>query len=188
MLEIKRPDAPAHRHEGKDVAFWKIIAATAVFVIAIGVVALLVAWLYQYLGEETPAESGLGAPLRGTVKVPPPPRLQPNPPLELKKFRESEDSALHTYGLIDPEAGTVHIPIERAIELTAQRGLPSRPPSPPQPPSGPATTQSSGVAAAPGSTQYIPGPGPYADAPPAPGAAPQNGLMTTPSSQGTGKR
>ncbi|MEZ4616096.1 MAG: hypothetical protein R2867_11425 [Caldilineaceae bacterium] len=33
---------------------------------------------------------------------------------------------LHSYGWIDQEAGTVHIPIERAMELVVSEGLPAR--------------------------------------------------------------
>ncbi len=187
MLEVKRPGEPAHRHEGVDIKFWQIFAATMAFVVFIGVIALLVAWLYQYLSLTMPAESGLNAPLAGKIKIPPPPRLQTNAPLDLKKFREQEEKQLHSYDIIDPDAGTVRIPIERAIELTAQRGLPSRPEQPAPPPSGPITTQSSQIASAPGSTQLIPGPAPYANAPPAPGAVPQQGLIVTAPIKGVGK-
>lgn len=188
MLEMKRLDEPAHHHEAQDVPLWKILAATGVFVVVIGIVALLVAWLYQYLGKTMPAESGMGAPLAGKVRVPPPPQLQPNPPLDLKRFREAEESTLESYGVIDPNAGTVRIPIERAMELTAQRGLPSRPPAAAQMPAQPITTRSSGAVFAPGSTRYIPGPGPHADAPPAPGAVPQEGHMAAPPVSGAGKQ
>lgn len=187
MLEVKRPGEPAHRHEGVDVQFWQIFAGTMAFVVFIGVIALLVAWLYQYLSLTMPAESGLNAPLGGKLKVPPPPRLQSNPPLDLKTFREEEEKSLHSYGVIDPDAGTVRVPIERAIELTAQQGLPARPLQPALSPSGSVTTQSSAAASAPGSTQLIPGPAPYAHAPLAPGAEPQQGLMVTPPIKGAGK-
>jgi hypothetical protein len=56
-------------------------------------------------------------------KVPPEPRLQPNPPMELKEFRAGEDAILNNYGWIDPEKGIVRIPISRAMELVAKEGL-----------------------------------------------------------------
>jgi len=37
-----------------------------------------------------------------------------------------EEKALYTYGWVDEKAGTVHIPIERAMDLLVQRGLPVR--------------------------------------------------------------
>jgi hypothetical protein len=33
---------------------------------------------------------------------------------------------LHGYGWVNEAGGVVHIPIERAMELTLQRGLPTR--------------------------------------------------------------
>jgi hypothetical protein len=56
----------------------------------------------------------------------PPPRLQVNPAADLAELRESEEATLHSYGWIKRDAGVIHIPIERAIELTAERGLPAR--------------------------------------------------------------
>ena len=54
------------------------------------------------------------------------PHLQLTPPEDLKKFRESEDAELSMYGWIDRTAGVVRIPIDRAMELVLQRGLPTR--------------------------------------------------------------
>ncbi len=49
----------------------------------------------------------------------PMPRLQPNPVADLNKFRAREEQELNSYGWVDPQAGKVHIPIERAIDITA---------------------------------------------------------------------
>ncbi len=57
----------------------------------------------------------------------------PNPKLEedergqLNGIILNEDKTLYSYGWVDEKAGIVHIPIERAMELIAQRGLPVRP-------------------------------------------------------------
>src|SRR5579859_969908 len=56
-------------------------------------------------------------------KEPPEPRLQPNPPIDLKEFRAGEDAILNNYGWIDPEKGIVRIPVARAMELVAKEGL-----------------------------------------------------------------
>jgi hypothetical protein len=61
--------------------------------------------------------------LSNPQKAPPEPRLQPNPPLELKEFRAGEDAVLNTYGWVDPEKGIVRIPVSRAMELVAKEGL-----------------------------------------------------------------
>ena len=59
-------------------------------------------------------------------KLPPAPRLEVTPVLDLRAMRAAEDKILNSYGWIDPEKGMVRIPIDRAIDLLAQRGLPSR--------------------------------------------------------------
>ncbi len=59
----------------------------------------------------------------------------PNPKLEedergqLNGIVLQEENTLYSYGWIDEKAGTVRIPIERAMDLIAQRGLPVRPQS-----------------------------------------------------------
>jgi hypothetical protein len=57
----------------------------------------------------------------------PAPRLQPDPVSDLNRFRAQEEERLDSYGWVDEKAGVVHIPIERAIELLAEHGLPVRP-------------------------------------------------------------
>lgn len=59
-------------------------------------------------------------------KEPPEPRLQPSPVIDLQRFRASEEVILNSYGWIDPEKRIVRIPVERAMELVAKEGLPSR--------------------------------------------------------------
>jgi hypothetical protein len=59
----------------------------------------------------------------------------PNPKLEedergqLNGIRIEEEKTLYSYGWVDEKAGTVRIPIERAMDLLVQRGLPVRPQS-----------------------------------------------------------
>lgn len=62
-----------------------------------------------------------------TPILPPEPRLEDVAGLQLQRLRADEDALLHSYGWIDQQAGTVHIPIERAIDLLLERGLPARP-------------------------------------------------------------
>ena len=43
---------------------------------------------------------------------------------QLNDIRIKEEQTLDSYDYIDKNAGTVRIPIERAMDLIAQRGLP----------------------------------------------------------------
>jgi hypothetical protein len=57
----------------------------------------------------------------------PNPRLEIDERGQLDDGRAREEQTLYSYGWIDEKAGTVHIPIERAMDLLVQRGLPVRP-------------------------------------------------------------
>jgi hypothetical protein len=57
----------------------------------------------------------------------PEPRLETDERNEINSVREHEDEQLNSYGWVDQPAGVVHIPIERAMQLVAERGLPVRP-------------------------------------------------------------
>jgi hypothetical protein len=49
------------------------------------------------------------------------PRLQTMPGDDLTRYRAAQDGKLTSYGWVDRNAGVVHIPIDRAIELMAER-------------------------------------------------------------------
>ena len=63
----------------------------------------------------------------GETTIPPEPRLEADPLSNLAEMRAAEKRALGSYGWIDEEAGVIRIPIERAMELTLERGLPVAP-------------------------------------------------------------
>ncbi len=62
----------------------------------------------------------------GTQTAFPEPRLQVAPQLDLAGMRAREEEELRSYGWIDQKAGVVRLPIDRAMELMVQRGLPVR--------------------------------------------------------------
>jgi hypothetical protein len=57
----------------------------------------------------------------------PEPRLEDNERTELNGFRYGEEQELNSYGWVDKNAGIAHIPIEQAMQLIAQKGLPTTP-------------------------------------------------------------
>jgi len=57
----------------------------------------------------------------------PAPRLEISERNELTKDRLREEQTLATYGWVDEKAGTVRIPIDRAMDLIVARGLPVLP-------------------------------------------------------------
>ena len=68
------------------------------------------------------------AKVRGEIKSEfPEPRLETDERNEMTEPRLEEEEHLNSYGWVDQKAGVVHIPIERAMQLIAERGLPVRP-------------------------------------------------------------
>jgi hypothetical protein len=59
--------------------------------------------------------------------LPPEPRLQAEPKVELKDLRADEEAILSSYGWVNPDKGIVRIPIDQAIDIVAKKGLPSKP-------------------------------------------------------------
>jgi hypothetical protein len=57
----------------------------------------------------------------------PSPKLEEDERGQLNGIRMEEEKTLYSYGWVDEKAGTVRIPIEHAMDLLVQRGLPVRP-------------------------------------------------------------
>jgi hypothetical protein len=75
--------------------------------------------------------------------LPPLPRLQIYPARHWKDFEAAESQRLTTYGWMDRATGVVHIPIDQAITLIAERGVGPLPAAPVAVP-GPAPTPGPG--------------------------------------------
>jgi len=73
------------------------------------------------------AETDTRSVTHGDVQSFPEPRLEENERTELRSYSEEEEKKLATYDWVDKSKGIVRIPIDRAMELIVQRGLPVRP-------------------------------------------------------------
>ncbi len=118
---------PSTKHELSDVPV-RIMAYVVVGLALLTLGGMGVSW--WYLGavekEEQAAERPL-PPLAATLpSQPPEPRLQVTPAADLATVHQREDALLNTYGWVDAKSGLVRIPVDRAIEVLAERGLPAR--------------------------------------------------------------
>jgi hypothetical protein len=66
------------------------------------------------------------SPFTSSRALPPEPRLQVRPVEDLNQVRQGQEDLLNSYGWVDRANGKVRIPIDRAMELVAERGLPAR--------------------------------------------------------------
>ena len=111
-------------HETRDVSLRPVVlGVTALF--ASAALAALLMWglLGHYEDREarrSPAPNPLA--LTGAPALPPEPRLQTRPLDDLRTLRARDQSLLDGYGWVDRRAGVVRIPIDRAIDLLAERG------------------------------------------------------------------
>ncbi len=105
----------------------KNIVLFAVALSAIIVVVLLVSYaLFSSFANIQARSQTPPSPLASTRQPAPGPRLQVDPAKDIQEMRAAEDATLDSYGWVNPKAGIVRIPIDRAIDLLAERGLPAR--------------------------------------------------------------
>lgn len=127
------------RYEKRDVSLRLIVGViSGLAALTVGAV-LLMYGSFAFFQKRAERAMEPPSPLRQERVLPPPPRLQVAPELELQALRQREEERLNTYGWIDREAGVVRIPIEQAMELLLKRGVLVRPrgeargsPSPPE--------------------------------------------------------
>ena len=59
-------------------------------------------------------------------RLPPSPRFQENPQQDLQDLRAKQRALLEGYGWVSKEGGIARIPIEDAMKIVVERGLPTR--------------------------------------------------------------
>jgi hypothetical protein len=115
-----RPGDVAAGHEQTDVRARPVALALVGLAALVLFAAGLATGLVAYYGAR---EAGRSAPESAIParRVPPEPRLQEAPALDLAKLRAAEDALLQGYGWVDRERGVVRIPIDEAMRIKALR-------------------------------------------------------------------
>jgi hypothetical protein len=123
------PDNPDVQHETSDANILAIFGFGLALLVAAAIVHVLVWLLFGYFAAREAEGPAPRFPLavKQLNRLPPEPRLQPNPRDDLIELLIRESQVLSTYGWVDKEEGVVRLPIERAMSLTVERGLPARP-------------------------------------------------------------
>jgi hypothetical protein len=144
--EIKHdPSEEAYEHQDLSAS---TIYAFLISLLVGGLIVYFIVWgMYRYMDarirEHQPPPNPLVQQAETDTRTVPPdeikkfpePRLEKNERIEITDFRLKEEQILNSYGWIDQKAGIVHIPIDHAMELLAQRGLPTTPKAGAVPPS-----------------------------------------------------
>ena len=123
------PTPPGAKYEHTDLdtsvgykfALWLAVAMLISVVIVYGTF-----WFFE--NQTTTADAvAQKYPLAvGQKKTPPAPNLQTQPFKDVYLLRQGEAEKLESYSWIDKADGITRIPIDRAMELTLERGLPAR--------------------------------------------------------------
>lgn len=112
-------------YERKDVNAWAILWVGVVMIVAAVVIHTVVWWLFDAFDRREAQKGRPPATLVQTQRpAPPEPRLQTDAPADLDELRATKERELESYGWIDQQKGVVHIPVEQAMSLLVERGLP----------------------------------------------------------------
>jgi hypothetical protein len=125
-------DAERRGHEPSDVSTTGVLVAGGLLVAGLAASLIAVSWfqvaLTGYPVTVRPPEGGVASlpatsPALRALEPVPGAQYQPVTP---PGRPDDERDRLSSYGWVDREAGIVRIPIDRAMDLLAERGLPAR--------------------------------------------------------------
>ncbi|MBK9713947.1 MAG: c-type cytochrome [Kouleothrix sp.] len=119
--EIERKRALGH--EPSDVRVRGIVLAGAALALTVAAGGFAVALLFGFLAGRADQADAAISPLFDRGQQPPQPREAADLAQQLQQLRATDEARLGSYGR---SGDTLHIPIERAIDLLAERGLPAR--------------------------------------------------------------
>jgi hypothetical protein len=101
-----------------------IVFAAALVGVNILVLVILAVVMREFSSEEKELDSLAVPRFAGDTGDFPAPLIQPDPAEELARMKTEDLGRLNQYGWIDRAAGVAHIPVDRAIEILAKKGLP----------------------------------------------------------------
>lgn len=112
-------------HETRDVKVKEIALSGLALGVGTFLVCLAMYGLFSYMASSPSAPASQQMPVTAS-QLPPQPRLEVQPALEYQQLLAHEDQVLSSYGWVDRKNGVVRIPIDRAMDLLLEQGLPTR--------------------------------------------------------------
>jgi hypothetical protein len=114
---------PSPGYETRDANVRGVIAFLVTLSIVLAM-ALLVSWgIFRYFSMTLPDRKP-ASPFTEIRQLPSGPELQVYPRQDYVRFLENQQRSLESYAWENRDAGTVRVPIERAMDLLLQKGLP----------------------------------------------------------------
>jgi hypothetical protein len=129
-------------HEQSEVDVRTIVVSLAALLVGAMLAAFLTIGIFRYLHSSNKVDEANTA---NPQQLAPEPRVEEKPYEQLISVRAKEEHVLNSYAWVDQKEGTVRVPIANAIDILAQKGLPShdylqdmlagrKPPMPPKAP------------------------------------------------------
>ena len=112
-------------YETRDASIKGLITFAVVLALVLILTLISMRFMFDVLGKLTPLGE-TASPFNNGRNIPSGPLVQANPHQDLTAFCANQSQAVSTYAWVNKDGGIVQIPIDRAMELTLQRGLPSR--------------------------------------------------------------
>ncbi len=125
METRKSAGDPGRGYETRDANVRSLMVFGLGLFVTLVLLLALMAGVFRYFSKS----QSLGppaSPFADLRTLPPQPRLQVEPRMDLEHLRAREDAVLNSYGWVDPRAGVVRMPIDRAMDRLLQKGLPVR--------------------------------------------------------------
>lgn len=117
------------RHEQRDLRIRTLMLGLVVLGVLVAASVLAMKGLQELAETRARAREPQPSPLAEAGVVPPQPRLESTPGEILARLRALETMQLTGYGWVDRPSGIAKIPVHRAMEIIAERGLPPVPAS-----------------------------------------------------------
>jgi hypothetical protein len=111
--------------EERDISIRGVLITGIGVLVATLLIVFAMYLLFSYMRSQKAQHTAPTSPLANKLdQLPPEPRLQADPSLDYESMRSLDDWKLHHYQWIDKQKGAVAIPIDRAMDLIVQRGIP----------------------------------------------------------------
>jgi len=84
-------------------------------------------WTFRYFEQAQPLGPTAAPFISGNPRIlPPNPRLQAAPHQDLESYCAGQQEKVNSYAWVDRRLGVVRVPVDKAMDMVLERGLPAR--------------------------------------------------------------
>lgn len=117
---------PEHVHETTDAKVKPLVIFLLAMTLAVIVSFLITNVLFDFMSQRAETKGNPVSPVQVINEQPSGPVLQVVPGLDWRAMKAENAERLESYGWVDEGAGVAHIPIEAAVDVLLEQGVPVR--------------------------------------------------------------